>query len=316
MNNNKGFSLIEILIAIGLLCGLSVWMMNIFKQQTINEKTTAINLDVDATGNEIRNILGDGLSCEKTFKGVSPLKNAAVTSIVKILSDGTAQKRYAIGERKNNNTGVSVSGFDLKQDETYFVPKNNKVGETVLSITFDRRTNVYGPQAKEFKIPLSVTLDDLGNISTCHALASTTNLASICNALGRSVDTNNKKCNPPTIFMKGDIPIFNKSYIRCQGGAGSGEHVLGQWVASGAGTIRLSWSGVANDTSVTWKIYKNSDIVSSTFGSGPSTETATKDIDIKIGDVIKHTATLTGGIDNDCISNGSFTVGVDLLNMM
>jgi len=35
---NKGFTLVEILVAAGLIAGLSVAMMNIFKQQSFSQK--------------------------------------------------------------------------------------------------------------------------------------------------------------------------------------------------------------------------------------------------------------------------------------
>lgn len=315
MKNNKGFSLIEILIAIGLLGALSTWMMNIFTQQTKNEKTTATNMDIDAIGQEIRNIVADGLSCEKNFKGVNPNGANAVKELQKVLSDGTAQKRFIANGKKVGNSGVLITGFDLKTDDTYLIPKGQKVGETVLLINYDRGKMVQGAKLKSFKIPLSVSVDDSGNILTCHALASTTNLASLCNALGRSVDTANKKCNSPDIYIKGDTPIHQKQYERCQGGSGGGEHVLDTWTADGTGTARLSWSGIASDTVVSWKVYKNNDILSSTSGGGSSSEVKSADVTVKKGDVFKHTVSLRGGVDGDCVSGGSFVVGLDLLNM-
>lgn len=316
MKNDKGFSLIEILIAIGLLCGLSVWMMQIFAQQTKNEKSTATNMDIDSIGNEIRNVLADGLSCEKTFNGLLPSTPKAATEIYKVLADGTAQKRYAVGEKKTGNTGVVISSMDLVTDDTYFVPAGKSTGETVLHITYDRGKMIHGAQLKDFKIPLAISVDSAGKIDSCHAMASTTNLASICNAIGRSVDVANKKCSPPTIYVKGDIPIYSKQYIHCQGGSGTNEHTLMEWTSPGAGSVRLSWGAFSNDTSAMWRIYKNNELVYTNSTSGLSTDEATKDIDIKKGDVVKHTAVLTGGVDNDCITGGNFMVGADLLNMI
>lgn len=316
MKNNKGFSLVEILIAIGILCGLSVWMMHLFKEQSKNEKTTAANLDIDAIGNEIRNILGDSLSCEKTFKGMAPTKQNATTDIYKVLSDNTAQKRFSVGEKKNGNTGVVISSLDLKTDEIYYVPAGKSDGETVLTINWNRGKQIQGAQMKTFKIPLAVVLDSSGNISSCHALASTTSLASICNAIGRGVDDLNKKCSPLSVYSKGDISIYSKQYIHCQGGAVSGERVLSSWTSPATGSVRLSWSGSANDNSVAWRIYKNADIVATKTESGASTYSDVRDIEIQKGDVIKHTAILNGGIDSDCVGDGYFSVGVDLLNMI
>jgi prepilin-type N-terminal cleavage/methylation domain-containing protein len=316
LKNRSGFSLIEILIAIGLMGALSAWMMNVFTQQTKNEKTTATNMDIDALGQEIRNIVADGSSCEKNFKGINPNIPSAVKEIQKVLSDGTIQKRFTANEKKVGNSGVMITGYDLKTDETYLIPKGQKVGETVLLINYDRGKMVVGAKLKTFKIPMSVSVDDSGNILSCNALASTTNLASLCNALGRSVNTAGKKCNPPSVYLKGDTPIHQKQYQHCEGGAGGAEHILDSWTADGAGTAKISWTGVANDTSVTWRVYKNNDIVATTPGSGVSSDVQSRDVEVKKGDIFKHTVLLSGGIDNDCVSGGSFSVELDLLNML
>lgn len=312
---DSGFSLIEILIAVGLLGALSVWMMNIFSIQSKNEKTTATNMDIDSLGQEMRNILADGLSCEKTFKGARPNQDAAVNELQKVLSDGTIQKRFAVNEKRIGNSNLLITGYNLKTDETYYVPAGQKNGETVLSINYDRGAMVQGSKIKIFKVPLSLSLDDSGAIIGCHSLASTSSLESICTALGRSVDTYQKKCNPPTVYIKGDTPIYQKLYQRCEGGAGAGEHLLATWTANGSGTTRLSWSGLANDTQVIWKVYKNSDVISTLTETGISSEIKTVDIDVKKGDLFKHTVSLSGGVDGDCLSSGSFNVALDLLNM-
>ncbi len=312
---DSGFSLVEILIAIGLLGALSAWMMNIFTQQTKNEKTTATNMDIDAIGNEVRNIMADGLSCAKTFQGMEYNKPDAITEISKVLSDGSVQKRFAINSKKIGNSSVLISSYELKTDDTYLVPANTKTGETVLVINYDRGKMIQGTKNKTFRIPLSITIDDNNKIVTCHALASTVNLANICNAFGRSVDSSNKKCSPPTIFIKGDTPIFQKQYIHCEGGMGGGEHILGTWTATGTGSVRIAWNGIASDTTVNWKVYKNNDILYDKIDSTISSDVGTKDVDLKSGDVIKHTVSLSGGVDSDCVSGGSLSIGLDLLNM-
>ncbi|MFA6236536.1 MAG: type II secretion system protein [Bacteriovorax sp.] len=320
LNNNSGFTLIEIIIAVGLLGALSAWMMDIFKQQTKNEKTTATNMDIDSTGQEIRNIVADGLSCEKTLKGKNPNTQGVITDIQKVLADGTAQSRFKVNEKKIGNSSVMISSFDLKTDETYLIPSGQKIGETVLLVNYDRGQMVSGSKLKTFKIPLTVSLDGAGNILTCHALASTTNLEALCNAVGRSVNSVKKKCDPPE-YIKGDTPIFVSNYENCRGGAGAGEKVLETWKALSNGTVRLAWSGIATDNKVNWRVYKNSALISNTNGGGGSKEgyfpeIMSADIDVKKGDVLKHTVSMSGGYNDDCISGGSFNIGMDLLNML
>lgn len=314
--NNSGFTLIEIMIAIGLMGALSMWMMDIFKQQTKNEKTTATNMDIDSIGQEIRNIVADGNSCEKTFKGLAPNKAAAVTEIKKSLSDGSIQSRFKVNDTKIGNSSVLISGYDLKTDEVYLIPAGQKNGETTLLINFDRGKMISGSKHKFFKIPLALTLDEAGNILNCHALASTSNLASLCNAMGRGVDSLNKKCSPPLVYRKGDTPIYQKQYQHCEGGRGAGEHLLASWSADAQGTAKLAWSGLASGNQITWKVYKNNLVISSINASGNSYEAKTADVEFEKGDVFKHSAVLSGGADGDCVSGGSFSVGLDLLNML
>lgn len=315
MKNERGFSLIEVLIAIGLMGALSAWMMNIFTQQTKNEKTTATNMDIDSLGQEIRNVVANGDSCAKTFLGVDPNQVGAITEIQKVLSDGSVQKRFQSGSKRVGNSGLLIASYDLKTDETYFIPTGQKTGETVLSINYDRGKMVQGAKLKTYKIPLSVALDESGKIMGCSALASSTNLASICSSLGRSVGIENKKCDPPTIFKKGQTPVHLKQYAACEGGTGPAEHVLDTWTADGSGSATLSWSGIANDTQILWRVYQNNLVIYSANASGVSSDLKSQDVTFVKGDIFKHTVQLNGGVDSNCIMGGSFSVGLDLLNM-
>lgn len=65
--SNHGFSLIELLIVIGLLGGLSVFIMSITKQSAKSTAKLEFDTDTILTTNEINGILSDEVKCIATF---------------------------------------------------------------------------------------------------------------------------------------------------------------------------------------------------------------------------------------------------------
>jgi len=65
--NNRGFSLVELMIVVGMLGGLSLVVMNINKQSTKSSAKLQFDSDVTLTTNEINGILSDPAKCLATL---------------------------------------------------------------------------------------------------------------------------------------------------------------------------------------------------------------------------------------------------------
>ena len=63
LKNQSGFTLVEIMVAVGLLGGLAVAGMSLFKNQDKAQKNVEKNYEVTAITNEIRNVLSNPANC-------------------------------------------------------------------------------------------------------------------------------------------------------------------------------------------------------------------------------------------------------------
>jgi len=72
--NKKGFSLVEIMVAAGMMSLLALGGMKLMKNQTKSSKTIAQGFEETAILNEIRTLLTDAKSCAETFSGLNMLK--------------------------------------------------------------------------------------------------------------------------------------------------------------------------------------------------------------------------------------------------
>ena len=87
---DQGFSLVEILVAVGLAGGLAVVMMNMMQQQSKNQVTAEVKFENLEFRRQIANVLAVKKSCERTFQSlkigdsVVAIQNAAGVPVVEI----------------------------------------------------------------------------------------------------------------------------------------------------------------------------------------------------------------------------------------
>ena len=67
-----GFSLVQVMVAIGLMGGLALAMMKMFDNQLKQQKTVELRAEQGDVANIIRQTLSDKEACEATFIGMSP----------------------------------------------------------------------------------------------------------------------------------------------------------------------------------------------------------------------------------------------------
>lgn len=88
MISNRGFSLVEILVVLGLVGGLAVVMMNMTQQQSRNQVTAEVKFENLEFRRQIANILAVKKSCERTFQNLkigdsfTTIKNAVGVNVV------------------------------------------------------------------------------------------------------------------------------------------------------------------------------------------------------------------------------------------
>lgn len=88
--SERGFSLVEVLVVVGLLGGLAVVMMNMTQQQTKNQVTAEVKFENLEFRRQIANVLAVKKSCERTFQTLkigdplTVIRNSAGVPVVEI----------------------------------------------------------------------------------------------------------------------------------------------------------------------------------------------------------------------------------------
>ena len=81
--NNLGFSIVSVLIAAGMLGGLSLFLAEMAKRQVVTERKGATGVELNALHQRIISVLYDGDACLKTFGEGSSLHNGRVLTELK-----------------------------------------------------------------------------------------------------------------------------------------------------------------------------------------------------------------------------------------
>lgn len=162
---NAGFSLVEIMIAAGILAAISAGVMQVMKN--MSQSQVKYNADSEAAliTNEIVAILSSPANCLATLGG----KNAANTAVGAItgITQGAATK-FQAGQRFGD-AQVKVNSYALSAAE----PDVSIASKTTkLIIRFERKAAQAGTGDVIKKIRMYVDVDGGGNITSCRSLSS------------------------------------------------------------------------------------------------------------------------------------------------
>ena len=170
--NKHGFSLAEIMVAVGLLGGIALVVMKLTNQSA--KTTTKFGLDTDITQilNEINSILSNPKNCTATF---GPSKNP--TSIVtryeqdmsktppELVVKATKFQTKGDGGEGYGNSKVKILSYDLQTID----------GDDELVITFENKTMLKTESASTKTIPKKLSLyveyDSAGDVTSCRSIS-------------------------------------------------------------------------------------------------------------------------------------------------
>jgi type II secretory pathway pseudopilin PulG len=169
--NQKGMTLVETMVAAGLLGGLAVAGMTLFKTQNKAQKTVEQNYEVTATLGAIRSILADQDNCSDALNlgGLNPTTTQSVFTTGPrgpgILKNGTAPRVYA-PNTDLPGTQLKIVSYTLTRGAPYTA--GLAADEAIIAIVFSRGQNV-----QTDIITKTVKINFTGNpITNCYAVTS------------------------------------------------------------------------------------------------------------------------------------------------
>lgn len=160
--NERGMTLLEITVAGGLMGGLALAGITLFRNQTVSQKTIEQNYEVTAAQSHIRTILANKDNCIRNFGNKAPNTVNVVTSIARTANGvDVTPALYPVSDILPG-TSIKINSYRLTRGYSNLAP-----GETMLVISFSRGSGVEKDQiTKAVKINYELSA---GLITSCFA---------------------------------------------------------------------------------------------------------------------------------------------------
>jgi len=283
MKNDRGFSIVQVIISMGLLTGLIVAGLKIMQAQTKVGKSSSFYFESIQIVDEIKTILSDRKSCALTFENKSAyfetLKN--IFSADSKLGGDVEYRVHTDGKPLYGETGILIENMELNGNSPEF---GTSKGLSILKISFVE--NRSRPEKFSFEIPVHVETNEMGRVQSCFTLpgingSSASNHTSVVWSKSEKLE-NNSKSN--TIHAHSDKVVIGKlkedksAALSIEGSLKLGNSVICDITSSGLlsyereGDIlkwcnsRGEWENL-NNTSKLISEYKDFNIVHRTEGT-------------------------------------------------
>ena len=183
-SNSKGFSIVGLLAAGGLMGGLSLVVAQLTKQQLANEKKAETGVEIVALSERILRTLYDGDACKKTIEvGTISIPSPPPATPIAPLPTITPGMNITLGSIKSRlnrdvivtgntygNRLVKINSMSLRVDGQPIVRNQ---AEAELRVVMNRESRAYtGPRTVLKSFPLMLNLDGASNIIGCVSNAS------------------------------------------------------------------------------------------------------------------------------------------------
>jgi hypothetical protein len=184
MSKDGGFSLVQVMVAAGLMGGIALGVMQLSKQMQTTTIMGETSIEENQLFNHISTILIDANSCNETFKDLK--FGDQVESIKRVKANGEAVDVYTVGENYGNRTIL------LKQ-----MTLSGKEGEEYLSLSLERIKSGYsGPRNIKKQVALKLVFAG-GKVTDCFSELSNVTENSIkksCESIGADYNADTQKC--------------------------------------------------------------------------------------------------------------------------
>lgn len=188
----SGFSLVQVMIAVGLLGMIAVGVMQVSKQMQTTAVSGETSVEEIQLITHINTVLIDIDSCRETFRGLELGK--PIDFIKRVKGSGEKLEVYKAGEKYGNRT-LLLKEMILSGTE----------GDEFLELTMERiKQGVSGAKEIKKRIPLKLVLKD-GKVTDCFndlSSVTETSIKKSCESVGAEYDTATQKCK--NLKLNGD----------------------------------------------------------------------------------------------------------------
>lgn len=173
MKNQKGFSVLEVIMSVGFLAGLIVVCTHIFKKQQAEMINAIQSIEITTTVNDVRMALRGREACTASFEnkkvGSSDIK--VIKKVIQYpetdeIEEIEAFPLYHYGRISFGDHQLKISSYTLEEISSN--PNAGNESELNLIIGFDKNLPELKKDNIAFrKIKIYASLDNLGRIESC-----------------------------------------------------------------------------------------------------------------------------------------------------
>ena len=208
IENNRGFSLVSVLVAVGLLGTVAMFVVNLNQQQVKNSKNAETKNELIALHAQINQYLLDGDACSETFS--PPFVLSGTSRPVPNIFDGKGNVKFSENTPYGNNT-VKINSITLTPvaPATNLTLANNSSKEMRLTFVYQKISNLTAKNTLTKTVDVKVQRDASGNIICYSQLSNAIDEAvkQSCISLGGTYDTSQvPNCKLPQ-FVKSNVSI-------------------------------------------------------------------------------------------------------------
>ncbi|MBC98309.1 MAG: hypothetical protein CME63_11200 [Halobacteriovoraceae bacterium] len=160
----EGFSLVQVVIAAGLMGVLSLFMLKMQENQQMNQNKISMDGEINTFMQKLNGFLSRADYCEKNLVGKSVVSEEPFEIDQFLAPNGRVL--FEKGELYGNRF---FSLESIKDSEFFYDSEDKKTGNLTLMVTLKKNKKSFGADLIKKKIDLMVYLDDAGKISACNS---------------------------------------------------------------------------------------------------------------------------------------------------
>lgn len=164
IKNEEGFSLVQVVIAAGLMGVLSLFMLKMQENQRMNQNKIAMDGEISTFMNKLNGFLQRSDYCEKNLVGKS-ISSKEPFEIEKFIAPN-GKVIFETGQLYGNRMFELLS---IKDSDFFYDSDDQKTGNLTLQVTLKKHKKSFGADLINKRIDLMVYLDDEGTISACNS---------------------------------------------------------------------------------------------------------------------------------------------------
>lgn len=169
--NSAGFSLMEVMLAAGMMGILSAALIAVMKMGFSGQKAVQSADESSRLTAEMANVLANPTACMNTFGGRNPPGGFTVSQIRNVSNAVLYQTNAVYGNRTVRLFSIETggSGTDARTQLPRYNATSSTAGTALVKVTWRKMADAAGPQELHRFFFLNVTLNGGGLVTACSA---------------------------------------------------------------------------------------------------------------------------------------------------